>query len=42
MSEQIMLAIKSNSSLVKRKVDETLPANGIRTEFMRDRDRILW
>lgn len=42
MSEQIMLAIKSNSSLVKRKVDETLPANGIRTEFMRDRDRILY
>lgn len=42
MSEQIMLAIKPNSSLVKRREDETLPANGIRTEFMRDRDRILY
>ena len=42
MPEQIMLAIKPNSSLVKRKTDETLPANGIRTEFMRDRDRILY
>lgn len=41
MSEQILLAIDPASSLVKRDHAEILP-NNIRTEFMRDRDRILY
>ena len=41
MSNEILLAIEPSSSLVCRVKNEALP-NSIRTEFMRDRDRVLY
>lgn len=41
MEDKIVIGIKSDSKLILRNYSEKLP-NRIRTEFMRDRDRILY
>lgn len=41
MEKQILLGVQDKSPLIRRDLSESLP-NNIRTEFMRDRDRVLY